>query len=100
MESLEHLLESGFRPRRSFFVALGHDEEGHGVEGAQEMARILKQRNPKPLLFILDEGTFILQPGTFVGVQQSVALYVAVHAVVPVTDDELPDIRVTQGRRL
>ena len=75
MESLEFLLESGFSPRRSFFVALGHDEEGSGFEGAQEMALVLKHRlRSKSLLYILDEGTIILKGGTFAGVHQSVAL--------------------------
>ena len=74
MESLEFLLESGFKPRRSFYLAFGHDEEASGFEGAREMARLLKQRNPKPLLFVLDEGTFILKEGTIAGVRQSIAL--------------------------
>lgn len=75
MESLEFLLETGFRPKRSFFLAFGHDEEGSGYEGAREIARVLKDRlQEKSLLFILDEGTFILKPGTFTGVPHSVAL--------------------------
>lgn len=75
MESLEFLLESGFKPRRSFFIALGHDEEGSGFEGAQTMAKILQDRiRQNPLLFILDEGTIILKDGTFPGVHHSVAL--------------------------
>lgn len=75
MESLEFLLDSGFKPRRSFYLAFGHDEEGSGFEGAKEIARVLAdQRKGKPLLFILDEGTFILKPGTFSGVNKSVAL--------------------------
>ena len=77
MESLEFLLESGFTPRRSFFLALGHDEEGSGFEGAQEMAKILTNRlSGQELLYILDEGTFILKPGSFPGIRQSVAMCV------------------------
>lgn len=77
MESLEFLLESGFKPQRPFFVALGHDEEGSGFEGAQEISKILSDRiRRQHLLYILDEGTFILREGTFPGVSQSVALYV------------------------
>ena len=44
MESLEYLIESGFQPKRSFFLAFGHDEEGSGFEEAAEMAKIIKHK--------------------------------------------------------
>lgn len=83
MESLEFLMESGFTPRRSLFLALGHDEEGSGFEGAQEMAKILTKRlSGQELLYILDEGTFILKPGSFPGIRQSVAMCVTLSAEI------------------
>lgn len=74
-ESLEHLLKQGFQFKRSFYIALGHDEEGTGFEGAQEIARLLGMRlKSKKLLYSLDEGTIIVKPHTFPGVPSPVAM--------------------------
>ena len=80
MESLEYLIESGFQPKRSFFLAFGHDEEGSGFEGAAEMAKIIKHRltsrvgeNDGSLLYLLDEGTFIVKGDAFPGISSSIA---------------------------
>lgn len=74
-ESLEHLLEGGFRPERSFFLALGHDEEGSGFEGAKGMAEVLENKlKGSKLLYLLDEGAIIVKPGTFPGVSSPVAM--------------------------
>ena len=75
MESLEFLLETGFKPKRSFIIAMGHDEEASGLDGAREMSKIIKSRlHGKQLLYLLDEGTYVLKEGTFPGVPHSVAL--------------------------
>jgi carboxypeptidase PM20D1 len=47
-----------FEPERGIIIAFGHDEEGSGVTGAKEIARILQARNVQ-VEYILDEGTFI-----------------------------------------
>lgn len=72
---MEFLLESGFRPRRSFYLAFGHDEEGSGFEGAAAIADTLKRRGVKDLLYLLDEGSVIVE-NAFPGVTGKVALYV------------------------
>jgi carboxypeptidase PM20D1 len=81
-EALEHLLTTGFRPRRTVVLMFGHDEEISGAEGmaritdwvesslAAEYMPLLAQRQreaqsagrpvPKPLAFFLDEGLFVL----------------------------------------
>lgn len=98
MESLEFLLRSGFIPKRSFYLAFGHDEEGSGYEGAAAMADVLKSRLKVStssskvskdssevsedengsvqgsLLYLLDEGSIILKGSSFPGITSSVAL--------------------------
>lgn len=73
MESLEYLLKNGFKPRRSFYIALGHDEEGLGVDGAQEIAKTLVKKGIKEFEFLLDEGMVIMQK-VFPGVTDDVAV--------------------------
>lgn len=69
------MLEQGFKPKRSFFIALGHDEEASGFEGAKEMSRILHERlKGQKLLYLLDEGTIIVKPNSFPGVSPAVAM--------------------------
>ncbi|GFS72708.1 hypothetical protein NPIL_321141, partial [Nephila pilipes] len=59
LEAVEFLLEKGYKPRRSFYIAFGHDEESNGVDGAQSISSLLESRNVK-LEYLLDEGSFVL----------------------------------------
>lgn len=70
-EAIEHLIDSGFKPRRTMHVAFGHDEEVGGMEGAAAVAKLLGERGVKPL-FVSDEGGAILQ-GVVPGVKRPVA---------------------------
>ena len=66
LESLEGLLREGFEPKRTIYVALGHDEEVMGFDGAQKIVEHLRTQGIK-LGAILDEGGFIsagLLPGS------------------------------------
>ncbi|XP_060220233.1 N-fatty-acyl-amino acid synthase/hydrolase PM20D1 isoform X1 [Meriones unguiculatus] len=60
LQALELLLTRNYRPRRSFFIALGHDEEVYGLKGARQIASLLQARGVK-LAFLVDEGSFILE---------------------------------------
>jgi len=76
MEALEHRIKTGERPRRTLYLALGHDEEVLGLNGAREMAKVLEamlSQHGEKLAFILDEGTFVFD-GAFPGVNKPVAL--------------------------
>jgi carboxypeptidase PM20D1 len=55
MEAVEHLLGTGFEPRRTVMIALGHDEEIGGLEGAAHTAALLRERGVRPW-FVIDEG--------------------------------------------
>ncbi|XP_074178212.1 N-fatty-acyl-amino acid synthase/hydrolase PM20D1 isoform X4 [Rhinolophus sinicus] len=59
LQALELLLVRKYIPRRSFLIALGHDEEVSGANGAQKISALLQARGTQ-IAFIVDEGGFIL----------------------------------------
>jgi len=73
LEAVEQLLAAGFSPKRTIYIALGHDEETGGQKGALETARILEQRRIS-LDFVLDEGFTIVEPDIFTLLSNSIAL--------------------------
>ena len=64
LEAAEQLLGSGFAPRRTIYLAFGHDEEIGGPEGALHIARLLEERGIRPAL-VIDEGDPIAPPVIF-----------------------------------
>jgi carboxypeptidase PM20D1 len=58
LEAVEALLGRGFRPRRTVYLAFGHDEERGGDAGAGAITEWLAARGVR-LLFTLDEGMAI-----------------------------------------
>jgi carboxypeptidase PM20D1 len=60
LEAIEVLLEEGFQPRRTVYLAFGHDEEVGGEQGARKIAALLQSRNIQ-LEYVLDEGGLIVQ---------------------------------------
>ncbi len=72
LEATEQLLEQGFKPSRSFFLAFGHDEELGGEAGAKEIASLLASRNVE-LEYVLDEGSIVAK-GIIGNIQSPVAL--------------------------
>lgn len=55
MEAVEMLLQAGFQPRRTIYLAFGHDEEIGGRQGARAIAALLQERGVR-LEALLDEG--------------------------------------------
>lgn len=53
-ESVETLIGSGFKPKRTIIIVNGHDEEA-GQSGSQAVAALMQQRGIKAE-FVLDEG--------------------------------------------
>jgi carboxypeptidase PM20D1 len=72
MEAIEALLKQGFHPERTIYLALGHDEEITGLNGAREIARLLRERGVE-LEAVLDEGGFLIG-GLLPGVSRPSAL--------------------------
>ncbi len=72
LEAVELLLEEGFAPKRSIYLAFGHDEEVGGYEGAKVIADILQARGVVAEATI-DEGMVITE-GIMDGISDPVAL--------------------------
>uniref|UniRef100_A0A8C5M0V5 Peptidase M20 dimerisation domain-containing protein n=1 Tax=Leptobrachium leishanense TaxID=445787 RepID=A0A8C5M0V5_9ANUR len=72
LQGLEFLFKRGYKPRRSFYIGLGHDEEIGGRHGAKEIVKTLETRNVK-LEFLLDEGFEVLD-GVIYGTKRPIAL--------------------------
>lgn len=75
LEALRYLVRNGEQPKRTFYVAFGHDEEVGGDKGAGQISFKLKQllqENEEQLSFILDEGMFVMEK-VFPGVSNPVA---------------------------
>lgn len=75
LEATELLLQRGYEPDRTIYLAFGHDEEIDGEFGAQEIGRILKSRGVE-LEFLLDEGLPVVEQ-LFTGLKSPIA-FVAV----------------------
>ena len=60
LEAVESLVRSGFAPRRTFYLAFGHDEEIGGDAGAASITALLAARGVRAW-FSLDEGLAIVE---------------------------------------
>ncbi|MBC2839813.1 M20 family peptidase [Robiginitalea sp. SC105] len=72
MESVEMLLQEGYRPARTFYLAFGHDEEVGGSNGAAKIAEYLKAQGVEALM-TLDEGGYLAE-NMVPGVEGTVAV--------------------------
>ena len=72
MEAVEMLVASGFKPRRTIYLAFGADEEVGGQRGAAAIAKLLAERQVK-LDFVIDEGLLITE-GVMPGLQPPTAI--------------------------
>jgi len=90
MESIEMLVTSGFKPKRTIYLAFGADEEVGGLRGAKATAKLLADRGVK-LGFVIDEGLLITEgvlpglkaPAAIVGIAEKG--YMSVALTVPST---------------
>jgi len=58
LEAVEALLTEGVAPKRTVYLAFGHDEEIGGQQGAVQIAALLASRGVR-LEYVLDEGLVI-----------------------------------------
>ncbi|TNE46025.1 MAG: M20 family peptidase [Deltaproteobacteria bacterium] len=72
LEGVEALLAQKFKPKRTLYLAFGHDEEIGGNYGHKAIGARLKKRGVT-LEYVLDEGMLITD-GILPGVKQPVAL--------------------------
>ncbi|XP_054161252.1 N-fatty-acyl-amino acid synthase/hydrolase PM20D1-like [Oppia nitens] len=92
LESLEFLAETRHQFRRSFYVAIGHDEEGRGLDGARQTASYLRNSGVTEFEYILDEGPFILER-VIMGTSRSVAM-------IGVTEKGFVNVRLTANGKV
>lgn len=60
MEAVEKMLEENFSPKRTIYLAFGHDEEVGGPRGAKQIADHLKKQGVQAAITI-DEGGFLAE---------------------------------------
>jgi carboxypeptidase PM20D1 len=73
LEAVEALLADGFRPRRTHYLAFGHDEEVGGVRGAAAIADLLESRGAEPYAYVVDEGGAVVRD-LIPGIEGAVAI--------------------------
>lgn len=72
LEAIEMLLKENFKPKRTVYLAFGHDEEIGGQNGAKKIAEYLESQHVNAE-FILDEG-MVITKGIVPGIKPDVAL--------------------------
>lgn len=72
LEAVEKLLAEGFQPKRTIYIASGHDEEVGGPRGAGNIAAYLKEQGIQAAM-TMDEGGYFAE-GLVPGVEAPVAM--------------------------
>lgn len=72
LEAVETMVARGHAPRRTVYLAFGHDEEVGGLRGAAPTVGLLQARGIRPA-FVVDEGGALVQ-GMIPGIAPPVAL--------------------------
>lgn len=97
MEAIEMLVASGFKPRRTVYLAFGADEEVGGLRGAKAIAALLAERKVS-LDFVIDEGLLITEgvlpglkpPAAIVGIAEKGYLSVGLRVAAPPGHSSIP----------
>jgi carboxypeptidase PM20D1 len=72
MEAVELLLSENVRPRRTIYLAFGHDEEVGGFDGAAHVAKYFKDRGVT-FDYVMDEGGAVIE-GMMEGLDRPLAV--------------------------
>ncbi len=91
LEAVQMLLQEGYRPDRTLYLAFGHDEEVGGDFGAQAIARRFSEQG-LAFEYILDEGMLVMenalpgldQPVTLLGIAEKG--YTTLHISIALED--------------
>lgn len=105
LEAVECLLQEGFKPTRTVYLAFGHDEEIDGRQGAACIADLLRQRAVE-LEMVLDEGGMIIsgilpgveRPVAVIGIAEKGALLIELTSDAPVGHASAPPAQTAIGR--
>jgi carboxypeptidase PM20D1 len=104
LEAVELLTAEGFRPKRTLYLAFGHDEENGGSEGAAQIAALLKSRGVH-LGFVLDEGLLVTEglvpglrvPAALIGVAEKGSATLKLTATATPGHSSMPGQRTAIG---
>src|SRR5258706_2262257 len=104
LEAVESLVARGFKPRRTIYLAFGHDEENGGAEGARMIARLLADRGVH-CEFALDEGLLIAEgilpglkpPAALIGIAEKGSLTLRLTAYATPGHASMPPARSAIG---
>lgn len=104
LEAVEHLAASGFQPRRTLYLAFGHDEENGGSAGAAQIAALLRSRHVH-LAFVLDEGLLVTEglvpglrpPAALIGVAEKGSATLKLTATATPGHSSMPGSRTAIG---
>ena len=105
LEAVETALQQNYRPARTVFLVLGHDEELGGWRGARLAAQQLQLRGLRPA-FVLDEGGYITQkkvpgmtgkPVALIGTAEKGYLSLQLTARLPGGHSSMPEAETALG---
>jgi carboxypeptidase PM20D1 len=104
LEAVESLAAAGFKPRRTIYLAFGHDEEIGGTEGAKAIASLFKLRGVRPD-FVLDEGLLIAEgimpgldpPAALIGIAEKGWATLKLTTTAPPGHSSMPGSRTAIG---
>ena len=104
LEAVEMLLKKGFEPRRTVYLAFGHDEEIGGKAGAARIAAVFESRKIR-LKYALDEGLAITQgivpgvekPAALVGIAEKGSISVELSALASGGHSSMPPAQTAVG---
>ena len=104
LEAVEKLLQHGYVPRRTIYIAFGHDEESGGNAGAASINRLLKSRGIR-LDYALDEGLTITEgmvpnitrPVALIGIAEKGCLSLEFHVESPGGHSMMPPAQTAIG---
>ena len=104
MEAVEMLVASGFKPKRTLYLAFGADEEVGGLRGAKAIAKLLADAQVK-LDFVIDEGLLITEgvlpglkaPAAIVGIAEKGYMSVAIGVPATPGHSSMPPPRGTSA---
>ncbi|MBC2581091.1 M20 family peptidase [Clostridium sp. DJ247] len=71
-EAIDALIRKGYKPKKTIYIAFGHDEEVSGINGNYKIASYLESKGVK-LSAVLDEGGFVVK-NMISGINDPVAL--------------------------
>ncbi len=106
LDAVEQLLQEGFSPSRTIYLAFGADEEVGGEHGAREIVRLLQERGVGEPAMVLDEGGALIAgqvpgvagPAAMIGIAEKGYLTLELSAKGPSGHSSTPLVPTQIGR--